>query len=149
MSSKIKKDPRISKQQRMVIDIFHTSNYLDDKMSKVLKTFGITHPQFNIVKNLQAAYPEAMSVKEIKETIMFKNSDVTRLLDRLVNKGLLERNTCPVNRRQVDIKITDKGSKLIDSIMDRFNDTMDNFFEDIVTKEEALRTSEILRRLRE
>jgi len=148
MTDKIKKDPRISKQQRMVIDIFHTANYLDDKFSKILKEYGITHPQFNIIKNLQAAYPEPMSVKEIKESIMFTNTDVTRMIDRLLSKDLLVRNVCPKNRRKVDILISKKGSDVIDKIMDENDKNTNRFIEEIVTEEEALKTSEILRRLR-
>ncbi len=148
MIDKIKKDPRISKQQRMVIDIFHTSNFLDAKFSKILKKYGITHAQFNIIKNLQAAYPEPMSVKEIKESIMFTNSDVTRLIDRLLAKELLEREICPKNRRKVDIKISKKGSKIIDEIMIENDKHVSGVVESLVSEEEALFTSEILRRLR-
>lgn len=148
MTDKIKKDPRISKQQRMIIDIFHTSNFLDDKFSKILKKYGITHAQFNIIKNLQAAYPEPLSVKEIKESIMFTNSDVTRMIDRLLAKDLLIRNVCPKNRRKVDIEISKKGSEIIDEIMVENEKHISSIAESRVTEEEALFTSEILRRLR-
>lgn len=149
MSAKIKKDPRISKQQRMIIDIFHTSQWLDDRMSKVLKEYGLTHPQFNVVKILQSTYPEPLTLKEIKESIMFTKSDVTRMVDRLVSKGFIERNICPVNRRQVDIIITAKGSVTIDKIMDDFNDKVNLRIQELISVEEALKTSEILRRIRE
>jgi len=149
MSAKIKKDPRISKQQRMIIDIFHTSQWLDDRMSKVLKEYGLTHPQFNVVKILQSAYPEPLTLKEIKESIMFTKSDVTRMVDRLVSKGFIERNICPVNRRQVDIIITAKGSETIDKIMEDFEDKVNLRIQELISVEEALKTSEILRRIRE
>jgi DNA-binding MarR family transcriptional regulator len=148
MLSKIKKDPTISKQQRMVIDIIHTANWLDEKISKILRVYGITHPQFNILKNVQAAHPEPLSVKEIKDTIMFTNSDVTRLIDRLVNKGLLNRETCSINRRKVDISITEAATALLDVITEEFNKTFGNFYESEISIEDALRTSEILRLIR-
>ncbi len=148
MSLKIKRDPTITPQQRMVIDIIHTANWVDDKMSKVLKDYGITHAQFNILKNVQAAYPEPLSVKEIRDTIMFTNSDVTRLIDRLVNKELLCRNTCEINRRKVDINITEKGTRMLNRLNPELKEEFDHFFEMIISREEALRTSEILRLIR-
>ena len=148
MLSKIKKDPTINKQQRMIIDIIHTANWLDERISKILKGYGITHPQFNILKNVQAAHPEPLSVKEIKDTIMFANSDVTRLIDRLVNKGLLNRNTCPVNRRKVDINITKEATAILGKITIEFNQRFGNFYETEISVEDALRTSDILRLIR-
>ncbi len=148
MSSKIRKDPSITRQQRMVIDIIHTSNWIDEKISKVLKGFGITHAQFNILKNVQFAHPEPLSVKEIKDTIMFTNSDVTRLIDRLVNKDLLCRNTCPKNRRKIDVTITDKALQMLEAITPEFQKVLGRYFEDIVSVTEAEQTSEILRRIR-
>lgn len=148
MSSKIKKDPNISKQMRMVIDIIHTANWLDDKISRILKGKGITHPQFNILKNIQAAHPEPLSVKEIKETIMFKNSDVTRLIDRLVNKELLQRNTCPANRRKMDIFITEKGTNMLNNISPEFQKAFGNLVDTEISIDDALSTSDILRLIR-
>lgn len=148
MTSKIKKDPTISKQQRMVIDIIHTANWLDDRITGILKGYGITHPQFNILKNVQAAHPEPLSIKEIKESIMFKKSDVTRLVDRLVNKDLLSRNICPDNRRKMDVSITDKANHILDEISWMYRKKFGNFFEKEISVEEALRISEILRMIR-
>lgn len=148
MFVKIKKDPSITMQQRMVIDIIHTYNWLDEKISGVLKGYGITHPQFNILKNIQAAHPEPLSVKEIKDSIMFSNSDVTRLVDRLVAKDLLCRDTCPANRRKMDVSITDKGSEMLLAITPELNKELKNYFEEEVGIEEALSTCKILRRIR-
>ena len=148
MTSKIKRDPAITKQQRMVIDIIHTANWLDERITKILKGYGITHPQFNILKNIQAAHPEPLSVKEIKESIMFTNSDVTRLVDRLVNKEMLTRNTCPNNRRKMDVSITEKATAMLKKISKDYGAKFGNFFEEEISIEEALETSEILRRIR-
>lgn len=148
MTSKIKKDPTVTKQQRMVIDIIHTAAWVDVRISSILKNYEITHPQFNILKNIQAAHPEPLSVKEIKDSIMFSNSDVTRLVDRLVSKELLIRNVCPVNRRKMDVSITPKATQILNEITDEFRTKFGNFFEKEISVEEALQTSEILRRIR-
>ncbi len=148
MSLKIKRDPTVTMQQRMIIDIIHTANWLDEKISKILKGYGITHPQFNILKNVQAAFPDPLSVKEIKDTIMFTNSDVTRLIDRLVVKDLLCRETCPMNRRKVDISITEKATSMLNTITEDYRIEFSNFFEKEISIDEALRTSDILRLIR-
>lgn len=148
MTSKIKKDPAISKQMRMVIDVIHTANWLEEKISGILSGFGITHPQFNILKNIQAAHPEPLSVKEIKESIMFTKSDVTRLVDRLVNKGLLSRNTCPANRRKMDISMTKKGTKMLNDITPEFQKAFGNYVDKEISVADALTTSDILRLIR-
>jgi len=148
MVSKIKKDPSISKQMRMVIDVIHTANWLDEKISGILNGFGITHPQFNILKNIQAAHPEPLSVKEIKESIMFTKSDVTRLVDRLVKKGLLSRNTCPENRRKMDISMTKKGTKMLNDVSPKFQKAFGNSVDEEISVADALNTSDILRTIR-
>jgi len=148
MTSKIKKDPTISKQMRMIIDVIHTANWLDEKISSILNGFGITHPQFNILKNIQAAHPEPLSVKEIKESIMFTKSDVTRLLDRLVNKGLLSRNICDTNRRKMDVSITKRGTKMLIDITPEFQKAFGSSVDNEISIEDALKTSEILRTIR-
>ena len=79
---------------------------------------------------------------------MFANSDVTRLIDRLVNKGLLNRNTCPVNRRKVDINITKEATAILGKITVEFNQRFGNFYETEISVEDALRTSDILRLIR-
>ena len=149
MTAKIKKDPTITKQQRMVIDIIHTANWLDERISTVLKPYGLTHPQFNILKNIQAAHPQPLSAKEIRDSIMFSKSDVTRLMDRLVGKELLVRNICPQNRRKIDVSITEKGIAMLEEILVEFRKVLGNFFEQEISTEEALKTSEILRKIRD
>ena len=148
MSTKIKKDPTITKQHRMIIDIIHTANNIDERITRILKRYDITHPQFNILKNVQAASPEPLSAKEIKETMLFSNPDISRLIDRLVKKELLCRKECPVSRRQVDITITEKGTETLNKIMPEFYNEFNNFYKDDITIEESLKTSEILRFIR-
>ncbi len=147
-NKKIKRDNSLSVQHIMVIDILHTANWLEEKISGIIKSNDITHHQYNILKNVYSASPEPMSVLEIKETIMFKNSDVTGLLDRLVNKGLLDRKTCPQNRRKIDITISNEGKKLVESIQPELNDAFNGKYVDNISKEESIKISEILRKIR-
>ncbi len=148
MASKIKRDPTITIQHMMVLDIIHTANNIDERISRILKKYDITHPQFNILKNVQAASPEPLSAKEIKESIMFSNPDISRLIDRLVKKGLLSRKECQASRRQVDVTITNKGTEAINKIIPEFFKEFNNFYRDDFTDEQALKTIKILRYIR-
>lgn len=147
-SKKIKRDQSLSVQHIMVIDILHTANWLEEKLIRILKSFEITHQQFNIIKIVYSANPDPLSVLEIKESIMFKKSDVTRLLDRLVKKGYLERKTCEQNRRKVDISISESGKKLVEQIQPELNKAFNGNYVSNINKGEALATSEVLRKVR-
>ena len=132
----------------MVVDIIHTANQLDYKISLLLKTFSITHVQFNILKILQGANPQPLSAGQIKERILFSNSDITRLIDRLVKKELVDRIICPNNRRKMDISITKKGTELLNKIEPELSGTLNDFFKNEIKVEDAKLVSETLKKIR-
>ncbi len=132
----------------MVIDIFHTANFLEEKITEILRNFDLTHQQYNILKNVYSASPDAMSVAEISETTMFKNSDVTRLLDRLVRKELLNRETCKMNRRKVDITVSSTGKAMVEQIQPLLNEAFNGRYVFNIADSDAENTREILRKIR-
>jgi DNA-binding MarR family transcriptional regulator len=77
------------------------------------------------------------------------NPDVTRLMDRLVKKDFVVRQTCPENRRKVDISLTDSGRRLFEAAHLAAKQALGNFFEDQITEEEATELRRILHKLRE
>lgn len=133
----------------MVVEILHTGNWLDNKISKILGMSGITHVQFNILRILQGANPNPLSVGEVKSRILFSNSDITRLLDRLKDKGLIQRTINPINRRRMDVSITDAGLELIQHVLPCIENELDGFFSDKFTKEEKSTIIDCLKRIRE
>ncbi len=147
-SYKIKKDTSLTAQHKMVIDIFHTANFLEEKITEILRNFDLTHQQYNILKNVYSASPDAMSVAEISETTMFKNSDVTRLLDRLVRKELLNRETCKMNRRKVDITVSSTGKAMVEQIQPLLNEAFNGRYVFNIADSDAENTREILRKIR-
>lgn len=132
---------------RMVINIMRTGSMLDHRISDILSDFGITHIQFNILRNIEAAEKEAISLNEVGEGLMFRTSDVSRLVDRLVKKGLLNRNQCSENRRKMDISLTKEGLEIIDQALPRIREALDNYFSDRVTESERDLVTEVLKRL--
>ena len=110
---------------KMVVSILKAGRIIDYKVSETLKEFGITHIQFNILRILEAEYPKKLSLGEVKKGLLFQTSDVSRLIDRLVNRELIDRAFCPENRRKLEISITEKGLTVIKNSLPKIEKKLD------------------------
>lgn len=129
-------------------EILRTGDYLDSKVTEVLKQYGITHIQFNILRILEGAQPDPLPVGKIKERLLFSKSDVTRLLDRLEKKELISRKICPSNRRKMDIEITDEGLKLIQIVLPLIEESLEGFYQKKVGEKERDVVLDVLQKIR-
>lgn len=111
--------------QKAVINLLYTANWLLDKNNAFFKSYGITNQQFNILRILRGQHPTKISGAEVKNRMIDKNSDVSRLLDRLIAKRLIEKSQCPNDKRAADIIITQAGLDLLSEI-DKKMDQTDN-----------------------
>jgi DNA-binding MarR family transcriptional regulator len=102
--------------QKALLNLIFTSNWLLNKHQELFKPYGITPQQFNILRILKGQHPKGISGTEIKSRMLDKNSDISRLLDRLVKKKLVERKICPNDKRASDILITSEGLTLLESM---------------------------------
>ena len=134
------------KKKKLYINIIYTANWLNNESIKTLKPFLISPQQYNVLRILNGQYPNAISVNNIIDRMLDKNSNASRLVDKLKQKELVEREICSNDRRQVDIKITEKGIQLLDEIAEK----MDSFINirSSLTANEAAITNEILDKLR-
>jgi len=98
---------------KALVNIYYTSNILGEHFYKMLKKYGLAAPQFNVLRILRGQYPKAASISLIKERMLDKNSNVSRIVERLFNKGLVERKESKTDRRQKDILISKKGLDLL------------------------------------
>jgi DNA-binding MarR family transcriptional regulator len=105
-----------SARQKAVVNLIYTSNWLQNKHQEFFKSFGITGQQFNILRILKGQFPKSISGTEIKSRMLDRNSDVSRLLDRLASKNLISKRTCPNDKRASDVLITDEGLALLNEI---------------------------------
>lgn len=105
-----------SVHQKAVINLIYTSNWLQNKHQEFFKAFGITGRQFNILRILKGQHPKSISGTEIKSRMLDRNSDVSRLLDRLASKDLISKQTCPNDKRASDVLITEEGMALLNEI---------------------------------
>jgi DNA-binding MarR family transcriptional regulator len=100
-------------QQKTILNILFTSNWLQNKQKEFFEPYGITGQQYNILRILRGQHPNRISGAEIKNRMLDKNSDVSRLLDRLIGKKLVLKTQCPKDKRASDISISDSGLDLL------------------------------------
>ncbi len=110
-----------SEYQKLFINIIYTANWLNNESLKILKPFGISPQQYNVLRILKGQYPNSIGVNNIIDRMLDKNSNASRLVDKLKQKELVEREVCCNDRRQVDIKITKKGIQLLDEIANKLD----------------------------
>lgn len=104
------------KVEKLAINILFTANWLSDKMDTLLKRHNLTSQQFNVLRILKGQHPSPASVILIKERMLDRESNASRLVDKLLAAGLVTRHQCPKDRRQVDVALTEKGIALLDEI---------------------------------
>jgi DNA-binding MarR family transcriptional regulator len=105
-----------SPQIKAMLNIMYTANWLMGEFRDVYKPFGITPQQYNVLRILRGKHPESINPSEIKEVMIDKNPDITRLCDRLLAMGLIGRSIDSDNRRKMNIVITDQGLHLVAQI---------------------------------
>lgn len=135
-----------SEFHKAAINILFTSSWLYNLNAARLKAFGITPEQYNVLRILRGSYPKTMMLADITCRMIDKSSNATRLVEKLRQKGLLKREICENNRRQVDISINDKGLNLlkkIDAEESEWLATLKN-----ISKSEAQELNRILDKLR-
>src|SRR5471030_461038 len=99
--------------QKAIINIFYTEGWLSNFLRAEFEKFNITQQQFNILRILRGQYPKPATVNLLKERMIDKMSDASRIVDRLVQKGLVSRCTNTKDRRAVDIRISDTGMEVL------------------------------------
>jgi MarR family 2-MHQ and catechol resistance regulon transcriptional repressor len=105
-----------SENQKLIINLVFTNNWLTEKIRDFLSAEDITLQQFNILRILRGSHPQPLSTLTIRERMLDKMSDTSRIVDRLLLKGLVSKKTCPSDKRLVDISITEQGKKVLAKI---------------------------------
>ena len=137
----IKQQKFKSGHQKAVINLIYTTSWLLGRQQDFFKPFKITSQQFNILRILKGQHPASISGTEIKSRMLDKNSDVSRLLDRLVSKDLISKRTCPNDKRATDVSITPAGLELLKTL-DKYQSQIDKVLS--LTEEEAIQLSHLL-----
>lgn len=122
-----------NEHQKGVINIIYTYNWINEKMKVFFDKENITAQQFNILRILRGA-GKPISTLQIRERMLDKMSDTSRIVDRLVLKGLAKKSICKADKRLVDVSISDKGLKLL-SKLDNYQDDMDAVMQNLSAAE--------------
>ena len=132
--------------QKGIINLIYTFNWMNKKMKFVFDKEDITSQQYNILRILRGA-GKPISTLQIRERMLDKMSDTSRIVDRLVIKGLAQKNTCKNDKRLVDVSISVKGKKLLEKI-DLHEKDMDAIFSNL-TETEAKTLNKLLDKIRQ
>ncbi|MFT5780047.1 MAG: MarR family 2-MHQ and catechol resistance regulon transcriptional repressor [Crocinitomicaceae bacterium] len=134
---------------RAIVNVNYTSNYLTAKQNNFMNQFGLSMPQFNILRILRGSN-KAISVNTIKDRMVEKSPNTTRLMDKLLDKGLIERERCEEDRRVVYVKISQKGLELLVVIDNVFQneDQNSDMIPTSLSEEEAEQLSSLLDKIR-
>lgn len=134
-----------SELQKAVINIIYTHNYINEKNKQIFEKGDITPQQFNILRILRGA-GKPLSTLQIRQRMLDKMSDTSRIVDRLLKKGLVEKVICAKDRRLVDVTISDAGKALLHQL-DQYEPEMDAILGNL-TNEEAVILNKLLDKIR-
>lgn len=121
IEQEIKQEKFHSEYQKLAINVLFTSNWINAATTKILKPYGISPQQYNVLRILKGQANKAVSISNIMDRMIDKMSNTSRLVEKLRQKGLIERVTCELDRRQVDVKITKQGLKLLETVKSEVN----------------------------
>ncbi len=135
-----------SPHQKAVLNLLFTANWIQNKQRELFEPFGVTGQQYNMLRILRGQHPKPIPAVEIKIRMLDKNSDVSRLLDRLIGKNLVKKNQCPNDKRASDISITETGLNLLNKLDSAIHNLESKFVN--LSKEEAKQLSDLLDKAR-
>jgi DNA-binding MarR family transcriptional regulator len=123
-----------SPQQKLAVNLLYTSNWLNYQYQQHFKNHKITMQQFNVLRILRGQHPNHCSLKLIKERMLDRMSDASRIVDKLVDKKFVNRHQCPSDRRSVNLMISDKGLALLKEL-DLIDEATKDMFKNLSSKD--------------
>jgi len=115
-------------------------------MSRELKSFGLTHEQYNVMRILKGKAPEKMCVKDIAGRMIEKNSNVPRIIDRLVAKKLVRRQSATDDKRHTVMQLTDSGIRLLEQATIQIENLMKSLL--TISDKQALQINQLMELIR-
>ncbi|GAB3696752.1 hypothetical protein GCM10027592_20260 [Spirosoma flavus] len=131
---------------RLIINLHKTDGYIFNHFQQKMAPFDLSVQQYKALRLLSDVFPNTLTAGELKEKMTDMNSDMTRLIDRLVAKNLVVREVDAQNRRRVNLRLTETSNKFVETVAQEFKN-----FESIVshlTEEEARVMNTLLEKIR-
>lgn len=136
----------VSAKQKAMLNILFTYGWVIEQIKNFLSNEDITHQQYNILRILRGAHPHPLSTLQIRDRMLDRMSDTSRIVDRLILKELVQKSTCTKDKRLVDVVITEKGRELLQKLDEQAGD-VDKIMRGL-NEEEADTLSTLLDKLR-
>lgn len=114
-----------SEHQKATVNLIYTYGWLTTRIREILSRYDITLQQFNVLRILRGQHPGSISTSVIRDRMLDRNSDASRIVDRLHRQELVDKQPCPSDRRLVDVRISEKGMQILESI-DKNQNELDN-----------------------
>lgn len=146
IEKEIKQERFKDEYHKLMVNQLFTGKWITNLIARQLKPFGLTNQQYNVLRILRGQGKNYISVNAISGRMIDKMSNVSRLIDKLVDKKLVERRINKDDRRQADIQINQRGVDLISAIEKTEDDLKANFKS--LTEKEALQLNQLLDKLR-
>src|SRR5690606_20430557 len=132
-----------NQKAKALLNILYTANWISSYQNEFFKGYGISPQQYNILRILKGA-GEPLNAQIVKDRMVERSPNATRLMDKLCAKKYIERLACPEDRRAVKIAITQEGKNLLESIPETlYKDLLEN-----ISEEEAEQLSKLLDKIR-
>lgn len=146
IAEEIKQEKFKSEYGKAVVNVIFTNSWIQQKHLSVFKSYGLTTPQFNILRILRGQQPKPATVNLLIDRMLDKSSNASRIVDRLEEKKLVKRVQCKKDRRAVDVYITEAGLDLLsklDVVMEDIQFNSNN-----LTEEESKVLNQLLDKMR-
>ncbi len=147
IEEEIKQKAFTNEYHKLVVNLMFTANWMRSNEHRLLKPFGISGQQYNVLRILRGQHPRPASLILVRERMLDKESNASRLVDKLCQAGLTHRVQCPNDRRQVEISLTVKGDELLKKIKPEIDKLHGNISH--IGEEHAKTCNELLDELRE
>jgi DNA-binding MarR family transcriptional regulator len=141
------KSPNMPLEKQVVMNLMHTTRLVGEMVQDTMKAHDLSPEQFNVLRILRGQKGKPANMCVIQERMIAKTSNTTRLVDKLLLKGLVSREVCPGNRRKMEIGITEKGLGLLREL-DPVVDEAETRFAQNLTQDELLLLNELLEKYR-
>ncbi len=136
-----------SQKHKAGLNILYTAWWLKTIVSKELKSLGLTHEQYNVLRILKGKHPEAMCVKYIGCRMIEQNSNIPRIVDRLVAKKYVDRSTSEIDKRETAISITNSGLDILKIASKKVDDLFNSSI--TILEDDAIKLNTLLENIRE
>lgn len=131
----IKSSIALDDAKKVLLNLMYAQNVIVDKLNELLKPYDVSPEQYNVLRILRGQKGSPVNMRDIQERMLARNSNTTRLIDKLLVKNHVTREICPVNRRKMEILITAKGLSLLEELDAKVTTYEQTFASNLTTNE--------------